>query len=342
MSYLGSYLLFLRITLTFILLGTWLPLKAESLIPANERRSVEQTYLTYPEWFLVHSPAEYASFVKRHPAHEFPFLAHIGQLWGSYTIITKKQISSQLPVNSRYHVMIIVIASSTTIEYGLRSLYENTIGRASYFLSEEQPTAEEKMGAEIAQEYVDFIRKEPWYLFNFNHALKKLWLDVSIFGSQPIRKIERRYALSTEYLIKALYAKLIKIATNTAYEPAKMTTWAVVSGINSETKMPLNTRVYKHFQNNKDVIIMPRYESFWPAAQLLSKQGVKFEDIAGNSNKILVTILTNKNAKEIYPALFVQPIITVKETERRALEIPVLELAEFLKTSQHIEHIYDF
>jgi len=32
---------------------------------ADYKRGADQTYLTYPEWFLVFSPQEYAYFFKR-------------------------------------------------------------------------------------------------------------------------------------------------------------------------------------------------------------------------------------------------------------------------------------
>jgi hypothetical protein len=57
---------------------------AESPIPVDQRRGVEQTFLTFPEWYLVHSPAEYATFVAQHPPHDFPFMGRAGQLWSSY------------------------------------------------------------------------------------------------------------------------------------------------------------------------------------------------------------------------------------------------------------------
>ena len=52
---------------------------APLLTPPEHVRGVEQTFLTYPEWFLVFSPAEYAAFVRHAPPSQFPFLGHIGQ-----------------------------------------------------------------------------------------------------------------------------------------------------------------------------------------------------------------------------------------------------------------------
>ena len=64
---------------------------AESPIaaPPEHRRGTEQTFLTFPEWFLVHSPAEYAVYVKENPPDTFPFWGHIGQFWKSYAAVTR-------------------------------------------------------------------------------------------------------------------------------------------------------------------------------------------------------------------------------------------------------------
>lgn len=316
---------------------------SESLIPESERRNAEQTYLTYPEWFLVHSPAEYATLATNNPAHNFPFIGHIGQLWGSYASVTKEQIKSGYPANAGYHVMILVIASSTTLEYMLRSLYENTVGRSSYFLSSRKMTDEEIVGAEVAQQYVDFIRREPWYLFDFKFGLKKLWADAPLLGNQPLRKLERRYALTTEYIIKAIYGKLIEAATRAAYDKAKMTTWVVVRGFDSHAQLPGNTILHQDLGQGRAILILPRYEDFWHSAQLLARQGVDFEDIAGNDGNILVTSWRPASSvAESYPVLFRQSLITQPQLERRALEIPVHQLAAYLRTGAQIEHVYDY
>ena len=46
--------------------------------PPEHVRGVEQTFLTYPEWFLVFSPAEYATSVRTTPPDRFPFFGHVG------------------------------------------------------------------------------------------------------------------------------------------------------------------------------------------------------------------------------------------------------------------------
>ena len=52
--------------------------------PPEHRRPPDQTFLTFPEWFLVFSPAEYAAYVREHTPTRFPFLGHVRQFWQSY------------------------------------------------------------------------------------------------------------------------------------------------------------------------------------------------------------------------------------------------------------------
>jgi hypothetical protein len=90
--------------------------------------------------------------------------------------------------------MICVIAGSTTLEYALRSAYENTLGRISWATSSGALTAQERYGAQVAQDYVDFIRKQPWYLYDFSSKLAGLWSSTPAWGPDMLRKWERRYA----------------------------------------------------------------------------------------------------------------------------------------------------
>jgi hypothetical protein len=324
-------------------------LAGESPIPPDQRRSVEQTFLTYPEWFLVHSPAEYARFVHEHPAHGFPFLGHIGQIWSSYASVTAEQIRARYPANGGYHVMICVIAGSTTAEYAIRSLYENTLGRISWVSSRRELTAEDEYGAKVAQDYVDFIRKEPWYLYDFGAKLKGLWTSTPLFGPDLVRKWERRYALTTEYLIKAVYGKLIEIATRTAYEPALMTTQVVANHAPASLQNQPNVKLLRTLPDGRAVLELPRYFDFRIAATRLAEQGVDLVDIAGNDSVILVTVIADDSVRPEADGgriLFRQPIMTTPGRRRTALILPVAALSRFLAEASRrgidVEHVYDY
>jgi hypothetical protein len=321
----------------------------ESPVAPDQRRSVEQTFLTYPEWFLVHSPAEYARYVKTHPAHDFPFLGHTAQIWTSYAAVTREQIRAAYPANGGYHVMIGVIGGSTTAEYGIRSLYENTLGRVSWALSSGKLTAEDHYGAEVAQDYVDFIRKQPWYLYDFSSRLKSLWTGTPWWGPDMLRKWERRYALTTEYLIKAAYGKLIGLATAAAYDPALLTTQVVADRVPAGLAAAVpGVKLVQALADGRAVLDLPRYYDFRIAATALAKQGVQLLDIAGNDSVILVTVIADLRAT-LPPnsrLLFEQPIITEPGRKRMAIILPVADLSGFLGGAEgkgiDVEHVYDY
>ncbi|POZ62896.1 hypothetical protein [Chromobacterium alticapitis] len=143
--------------------------------PAEYSRPPEQTFLTFPEWYLVHSPAEYAAYLGSGAAPSgFPLFARIGQFWQGYAAMSRE--TAPYPFNGGYHLMIMVIGSSTTVEYGIKGLYEQIIGRLAEAVRGPGPMLpEERFAARYAQDYVDFIRVYPWYQFDFFARLNQLW-----------------------------------------------------------------------------------------------------------------------------------------------------------------------
>ncbi|WP_244545220.1 hypothetical protein [Collimonas sp. OK607] len=245
--------------------------------------------------------------------------------------------------------MILVLASSTTVEYSLRWAYENTLGRLSWATSSGHLTAEDRYGAEIAQDYVKFIRQEPWYLYDFKSKLTDLWSRTPAWGPDMIRKWERRYALTTEYAIKATYGWLIKQATGAAYEPALMTTEVEVNHAPATISPGLNIRILHTLPDGRALMSLPRYFDFRIAVTDLAAQGVSVVDIAGNTSVILVTAwapeereINAKNAR----TLFEHPILTKPGIKRVGVVIPVSELSSFLLHAPDqgliIEHVYDY
>jgi hypothetical protein len=311
-----------------------------------DRRGEEQTFLTFPEWFLVFSPAEYAEFVRTHDPDEFCFWGHIGQLWSSYGQVIHQTRARGEPTNWGYHLMIVVIGVSTTAEYAIRSGYEQLIGRVSALFGGR--TAEDDFGAQVAQEYVDFIRVRPWYEFDFTARLKRLWTQTSISGPYPFRKLERRYALTTEYLVKAVYGKLIEKATHTAYEKPILTTSVVVAPWPACERVPPDIALVSQPKEDEALLSLPRYQDFMTPAVALAICGAEFKEIAGNRSVILVSVLgplgqAQPSDTEI---MIRQPIITQPGKEREVLVIPVAKLASVLRglgaQGLTLEHIFDY
>lgn len=312
-----------------------------------DRRGEEQTFLTFPEWFLVFSPAEYAEFVRTHNPDEFCFWGHIGQLWSSYGQVIHQTRTRNEPTNWGYHVMIMVIGVSTTAEYAIRSAYEQLIGRISGALSGGR-TAEDDFAARVAQEYVDFIRVRPWYEFDFTARLKRLWTQTSLLGPHAFRKLERRYALTTEYLVKAVYGKIIEKATHTAYEKPIVTTSVVVSPWPACERVPPDVAWVSQPIEDEALLALPRYQDFMAPATALANCGADFKEIAGNRRVILVSALgpLGQAPPSDTEVMIRQPIITQPGKEREVLVIPVTKLAAVLRELSAqgltLEHIFDY
>ncbi|HJQ35793.1 MAG TPA: hypothetical protein VKB93_01510 [Thermoanaerobaculia bacterium] len=288
--------------------------------PAGDVRPADQTFLTYPEWFLVFSPAEYAAFTRDHHPSEFPFLGHTYQFWQGYHAVWK-QTRGKYPFNGGYHLMIMVIGTSTTVEYMIRGAYEPVIGRLAEMTARRQ-TAEDILAARVAQEYVDFIRVVPWYEFDFASRLKQLWTTTGLWGRDPIRKWERKYFLTTEYGIKAVYGWMIKKATKAAYEEPILSTVVI--------------------DDRGDVRSLPRYEAFMPAAIGLAKQGIGFREIAGNRGEILISVIVPSPSRA-HHVILRQPILTEPGKERLLISVPVAQLGETLRRYDgYVEHVFDY
>jgi hypothetical protein len=322
---------------------------APIVTPPEHRRGEDQTFLTFPEWYLVHSPAELAQFLSAQRApSEFPWGGHIGQFWQGYRAVSHE--TRDYPFNGGYHVMVSVIGGSTTVEYGLRAAYESTVGRLAEATSDGTPTAEDHFSARVAQAYVDFIRIDPWYLFDFITPLRALWSDTPAVGDNLLRKWERRFALSTEYIVKAGYAWLIKLGTQSVYEAAKPVTAVVLD--RAPAAMPANLPELKRLEGNGgDAVLMtvPRYRAFVAYAQALAAQGIAFQEIAGNRGVIVASVIErSESAPPAAPlrSLFVQPILTQRGWERRVIALPVAELSAQLRrwraADVQVEHLYDY
>jgi hypothetical protein len=329
--------------------------------PAEQRRTPDQTFLTFPEWYLVHSPAEYAAYLGRGGAPSaFPLFAHIGQFWQGYRAIGREL--APYPFNGGYHLMVMVIGTSTTVEYGLKGLYENTVGRlAEATTTGDTPVPEERFAAAYAQAYVDFIRVDPWYLFDFGAQLKTLWADGPTHtpsgGPNLLRRWERRFALTSELLAKEGYARLIKLGTQSIYDAPKPVTSVVLSaapangasgfaacsgGPQAKAPAPVAGGV---------LTTLPRYEAFTTCSRWVAAQGIAFSEVAGNRGEIVVSLLLPEgwvNAGGRSRTLFTQPILTRPGTQRVVLAAPVDQLSALLRQVEAqqgaaaIEHVYDY
>ncbi|TDM05918.1 MAG: hypothetical protein C4K60_14620 [Ideonella sp. MAG2] len=198
--------------------------------------------------------------------------------------------------------------------------------------------------ARYAQAYVDFIRVEPWYQFNFWSTLTDLWATVPWHGPDLIRRWERRFLLTSELLVKAGYGQLIRIGSESVYETAKPVT-AV-----SLNRVPVPDQRYPDFKllDPAGLATVPRYEGFTRYSLWLAAQGIDFLEVAGNDDEIVVSLIVPDAWTTIMSRqLFEQPVLTRPGTKRSVLAIPVRQLGDFLRhvltrPEVVVEHVYDF
>ena len=316
--------------------------------PESLRRAPDQTYLTYPEWFLVFSPEEYANWVAEQPPTDFPFLQHVVDVWAGYAGVTAS-IPADQPTNWAYHAMIWVIAGSTTAEYSVNSVYESTMGRlsaATVFSPQDdgQLTSEDRFGAEVSRDYERFLRQAAWYDFDYESALRRLWTEVPFTWSSPVRTLERRYALTSEFVFKLGYAQLLRWASHTTFEEASFEaqTSAVIRGLTPSSAIE-GMRVEQVFDDGALLVVLPRYEAFMDAATAIAEAGGDFEEICGNEGAILVTLRAAPGTASPGRALRRETMSDGRE--RLIFDVPIGQLASVLRSlpaEVELEHIFDF
>ena len=319
-------------------------------IGEKNRRPVEDSYFSYPEWYIVWSYEERAQYLPKNLPSGFPYFASIGQYWKSYCFICGLT-QSRHQFNFGDHLSSFVLGGSFALEYAIRGAYEQTIGRLSEWTSSHELVEEDAYAARVAREYADFVYIRPFYEFHFAHALKQLWKATAFWGKHPIRKWERKFILSTDFGIEAIYAEAMQAASHLTYgaEPDDTYTWLDNPPESVFREYP-RVKIVEETARQSHVVTIPRYQEFTDLAVELAKRDVHFVQIAGN-DEIMLTIVMPKNWNLDLPqseasVLFTESFLTQPDLKRVALESPVRCLHSVLNNLASrgikIEHIYDY
>ena len=316
---------------------------------SNYVRAEDATYLTLPEWYVVYSTDEYATFIAKNPPSQFPYFQAAGQFWESWYDVCKVT-RGRYPLNGGYQFALVVIGINFTTENVIRGAYELTAGRFTEWISTSELTEEDAYARQVAKEYGDFIHMIPWYDFPFSDRLRTLWTGTSLWGRNPIRKWERKLSLSTDYGMKAFYGWVIAKGATVVYGgPDDLKIYAVVEGVNDGmlAREP-EIKVVQKINEQQSLVALTRFEVFTQIVPGLTQNGLRFIEIAGN-DEILVTVFAPKNQNHIFEHaeyLFDLPVLTQPELTRVALKVKVrdlhLLLQELKDKNSRLEHIYDY
>jgi hypothetical protein len=313
----------------------------QSLLTADDRRPEARSFLTYPEWHIVYEAEAYGRHLAAgRPPSAFPFGSQIGQFWSSYCTVNRLTASS--PEAGDAKVTIYTIGISYTVELAVKAAYERTVGRLFEWASGWN-SADDRYATRIQQNYGAFMHETPWYRFPFGRALSGEWRT-----TEPVRQArhwERRFALSAEYGVKALYAKAIDSATGATVGRDEQTlrfvaraTPAVLQAIDARLK-PVGA-----LPGGLTVVEAPRYQQFNDLLAKLAARGVPVVEIAGNRT-IFVTLLLPAGAKPPAPLLMAMPVERAG-WQRIGVAVPVSQLTAVMRrtaaSGATVEHVYDY
>lgn len=311
-------------------------------------RDGSQTFLSHPEWFIVYSYDEFAGHLESGLPSSFPYVASIGQYWVNY--LEAKRMAGDYPTNWGYQLMLWVIGTSFTVEYTLKGLYENTVGRVSEWLAGGKQVDEDRYAWKVAKEYADFTHVRPWYEYGFWSKLVGLWSETPLWGDGVARKWERKLSMSLEFAIKALYGSLIGAGTSAVYDPEADQMQIVLA---HRGKLPEGTgrmKVLDRIDSHRVVAASARYDAFGKEMRALAASGaaVEIEEIAGNREILLTGVApaawryAGSRAKVEYTL----PLATDAAKKRVAMRVPTGQLLEVLRETSRgglaVDHIYDY
>jgi len=311
-------------------------------------RPEDQTYLTFPEWYIVFSADEYATHVAEQPPSAFPFFASVWQYWRGYAGVCA-MTKGNYEFNGGYHLMLYVIGTSFTVENGIKGLYEGTIGRLTEWTRGDELTPEDLLARQYAKAYGDFIHAIPWFDFPYLENLQALWTTTGWWGPDPIRKWERKVVLSAELLIKAGYGALIGWGNEVTYGAVDMEIYAVAEGVTEEILADLpEVHLVERLNDQRALITIPHYQPFTELVPELARRGVRFVEFAGNDH-VMLTAFAPRTGQYNLPAgelMFAMDVLIDPARQRLGLNIPVASLhtvlAEMAQQGIVVEHLYDY
>jgi len=310
------------------------------------RRAEGDSYLTFPEWYIVYAYDDLAGVTRQSSESSFDYLQSIRGFWTSLcgSTATAGAIG---PVTLDQRVTNYIIGVSFTAEMALKGLYERTIGALTVLARGVERTPEDEFAQRLLDDYAAFLRQTPWYRYPFGPELIRFWKETPVNGGNPVRKVERRIALTLEYAGKAVYAQAIGWLAG--YSPADLTIMSVVDGLD-DTDLAADKRIRKVAALDGGFVLIetPRYQEFTEVVRGLGARGRNTSEIAGN-RRILVTVLTTSQASAGATGsseIFSIPVQSRPGWRRIGLDVEVAQLTQMIAAVEReaavFEHAYDY
>jgi hypothetical protein len=326
---------------------SWTSKNEHPQTPWNYCRRVDQAILSVPEWYLVFSPNEQANYLKHTTASSFPYMRQNAQIWDIHALVKTytDNATTNYKYNGEYQLMIYIINTSCSAEYCAKGWYERVVGRLTDTKS--VITDEDKFAAQYNQDYVTFINDNFWYEFDFKDRLKRLWSETSLIDSHFLRKMERKYFLTSELMVKWGYGKLIKMGAESMHGPDDTYTMVLVDKLPKKTKHSYT--IVKRYPDQSALLRLNRYARFKNEIAILAEDKLTFREIAGNNAAIFISLKVPMNkffSTNYSETIFTQPIPSEPKLKRIVIASLVKDLNRVLLKAKaegyEVEHVFDY
>ena len=311
------------------------------------RRKENNTFFTFPEWYIVYSFEDFGRFLDRSSESHFNYFGHILGFWRSFCTINRAVPATGESL-ADVKTMIYVIGVSYSTEYAIKGLYENTIGRVFEWIRGETRTPQDQYARAVLQDYAAFLYTVPWYKYPFREKLDGL-MAISAPTPSPLRTWERDFALGTEYFLKVGYASLIQKALDASNDDEPRDIMFVVATLPTEllAKEP-RIKPIRTLTPQWQLVQAPRYKALSEILQSLLDQGFGLAEIAGNHD-ILITVIAPDAAKlsiKDTAELFSLELDAKPGFRRAGLKARIDRLVDISRDLKSrgavIEHFYDY
>ncbi len=307
----------------------------EPQLPSDHHRLEARTFLTYPEWHIVHAYDDYAKVIQTGDPHAYGFLSGISGFWSSLCALSE-QSAAHGGFDWPTKQTIYTIGVSFSLELAFKALYEETIGRIATLIRGAERAPLDDLSAQQAASYARFLQQTPWYRWDFSSDIDAL----SAANSAVFRDKERRFALGLEFGAKAKYADVITAAVATM-EPDALSLRMIVTNVDAQTLRSYPDIVLIEERGPSFEIETPRYRQLTELLQRLANDGADVVEIAGNDD-IMFTAISNQAFEPALHSFERQGY----GDNRHLIAVKVRDLAERLRTlgdeGLTLEHIHDY
>ena len=310
------------------------------------RRKLDNTYFTFPEWYIVYSFEDFGRFLDGSSESHFNYLGHIFGFWRSFCTINRAVPAMES--RTEVKTMIYIIGVSYSVEYAIKGIYENTIGRVFEWIRGAKRTPQDDYARAVLQDYAAFLYTVPWYKYPFREKLDG-FMAISTPTPSTARTIERGFALGSEYFIKIGYAALIQKALDASNDDEPRDIMFVTGTLPPEV-LASEPRIkpIRALSPQWQLVQTPRYKDFTEIVLGLLERGIPLAEIAGN-REIMTTVIAPDAAKlDVKDALELFSLeLDAKPGFRRAgLKARIDRLVEIVRDLKargaSVEHFYDY